>query len=113
MLITTPTLPTRLRDDLLTAMKEQDTVATTTLRSLLGAFDNASAVPMTDEHVPVFGRSGDVPRKLLTESDYQDILIHEGFTRRSTALKLEQLGRFQDAARLNAEVLIISRYVDL
>lgn len=109
----TPTLPERLRNDLRNAMKERDTVATTTLRSLLGAFDNASAVPMTTEHVPVYGRSGDVPRKVVTERDYQEILRREALARRTTALEFERLGCPEAATRLEAERSIILRYVDL
>ena len=109
----TPTLPTRLRTDLLKAMKERDTAATTTLRSLLGAFDNASAVPMTTEHVPVYGRSGDVPRKVVTERDYQEILQREALARQTAALEFERLGCGEAASRLEAELSIILRYVAL
>src|SRR5512139_2573440 len=64
----THSLQTRLRNDLRTAMQDHDTVATLTLRSLLDAMDNACAVPMTAEHVPVHGRSGDVPRRVVADS---------------------------------------------
>jgi uncharacterized protein len=109
----TPSLRTRLSTDLRTAMKERDTVATLTLRSLLEAMDNASAVPMTAEHVPVYGRSGDVPRKIVAESDYKIILRNEAASRRAAALEYERLGRTEAAAQVRAELSIVMRYIDL
>lgn len=112
MSATTHSLRTRLRNDLRRAMKERDTIATMTLRSLLDALDNASAVPMTAEHVPVYGRSGDAPRKHVTESDYQVILRTEASSRHIAALEFERLGCTEAAARVRAELSIVMHYLE-
>ena len=106
-------LRTRLSHDLRTALKEHDDVATRTLRSLLDAMDNASAVPMTAEHVPVYGRSGDVPRRIVTEDDYRNILRREATSRDAAALEYEHLGRLEAATQVRAELNIVRRYIDL
>lgn len=109
---TTHSLQTRLRNDLRRAMKEHDTIATMTLRSLLDAMDNASAVPMTAEHVPVYGRMGDVPRKHVTESDYRAILLTEASARSTAATEFERLGCTNAANRVRAELSIVMRYLE-
>jgi uncharacterized protein YqeY len=93
-------------------MKERDTIATMTLRSLLDALDNASAIPMTAKHVPVYGRSGDVPRKHVTEGDYQVILRNEASSRHTAALEFERLGCIEAAARVRAELSIVMHYLE-
>jgi len=109
----TSTLRTRLRDDLRLAMKDRDTLTTLTLRSLLEAMDNASAIPMTAEHVPVYGRSGDVPRRIVTEDDYRLILRNEAASRQAAAQEYERLGRIEASAQVRAELEVVMRYIDL
>jgi uncharacterized protein YqeY len=101
----------RLGGDLLHAMKSRDSIATSTLRSLLAALDNASAVPVSTPLVPVFGRSGDVARRILSAADCEGILETEARTRRVAATEYERLGRHDEAARLRAELAVIERYV--
>jgi uncharacterized protein YqeY len=101
----------RLRRDLLAAMKSRDSIATATLRCLIAALDNASAVPMSVLHVPVLGRSGDVPRKILSATECEGILDREAHTRCVAATEYERLGRHEEAARLRAEFAVIERYV--
>ena len=101
----------RLSRDLLSAMKSRDSIATATLRSLLAALDNASAVAVSGAHVPVFGRSGDVPRRTLSATDCEDILGKEAHTRSVAAAEYGRLGRTEEAARLRAEIAVIERYV--
>jgi uncharacterized protein YqeY len=105
-------LQTRLRNDLLVAMKERDTVATKALRSLLDALDNACAVPLTAEHALVYGDQTEVPRKLVTESEYQLILRNEANSRSAAASEFEQWGRSEAAARVRAELSVILRYTE-
>ena len=102
----------RLSTDLRRAMKERDMLTTMTLRSLLEAMDNASAVPMTAEHVPVYGRSGDVPRRIATEDDYRLIMRNEAASRQAAALEYERLGRIDAAAQVRAELKVVMRYID-
>jgi uncharacterized protein len=110
----TPDIPllTRLRNDLRAAMKQRDALSTTVLRSLLDALDNACAVPLTSEHALVYGDRTEVPRKLVTEAEYQAILRHEADSRSAAASEYEQLGRADVAARLHAELELVMRYVE-
>lgn len=102
----------RLSTDLRRAMKDRDTLTMKTLRSMLEAMDNASAVPMTAEHVPVYGRSGDVPRRIVTEDDCRLIVQKEAASRQAAALEYERLGRIEAAAHVRAELEIVLRYID-
>jgi uncharacterized protein YqeY len=108
----TSSLQTRLRNDLRAAMKERDAVTTLTLRSLLEAMDNACAVPMTAEHVQVYGRSGDVTRRVVTEDEYAGILRREADSRQAAALEYERLGRSEAAAQVRAELDVVLRYTE-
>lgn len=94
-------------------MKDRDTLTTKTLRSMLEAMDNASAIPMTAEHVPVYGRSGDVPRRIVTEDDYRRIVRNEVASRQAAAQEYERLGRIEAAAQVRAELEVVLRYIDL
>jgi uncharacterized protein len=104
-------LRTRLANDLRVAMKQRDETAVRTLRSLLEAMDNAGAVPLTSEHVPVYGRPNEVPRQVVTESDYLAILQREAEARREAADEYERLGRKEAAERVRAEWQVARRYV--
>jgi uncharacterized protein YqeY len=106
-------LRTRLNNDLLDAIKTGDQIATMTLRSILDVMDNATAVPLTAEHTPVYGRSHEVPRKPLTDSDYQVILQNEADLRSVAAIEYERLGCPEIAARLRVEVNIVMSYIDV
>jgi len=108
----TTLLRARLSNDLRAAMKARDAIATPALRSLLAALDNGSAVPVTSAHVPVFGRSGDVPRKVLTERECRVILQAEANNRTAAIIEYEQRGRHDEAAQLRAELAIIARYLE-
>lgn len=101
----------RLRSDLLSSMKSKDAVAISVLRSLLAALDNASAVPMDSTHVPMFGRSGDVPRKVLSAVDCEGIVTEEISSRSVAVAEYVRLGRDTEAARLRAEIAVVERYL--
>jgi uncharacterized protein YqeY len=104
-------LRTRLATDLRAAMKARAASSVTTLRCLAAALDNAGAVKQTDAHVPSFGRSGDVPRKSLTQDELLTLLRHEIAARRAAAIEYQRFGRPDDAARLQAELIVIARYL--
>jgi hypothetical protein len=71
--------------------------------------DNACAVPMTAGRMPVYGRSGDVPRRVVTESEYEIILRNEAASRNTASLEYERLGRTEAAARMRAELSVVLR----
>lgn len=65
-----------------TAMRARDRTAASTLRTLLGAFDNAAAVPTTSragavEESPVGVGSAEAVRRDLTEADLEAIRRRE------------------------------------
>jgi uncharacterized protein YqeY len=99
-------LRARLSADLLTAMKAHDKAATDTLRCLLAVLDNAGA-----QDPKAFGSSTEVPRKSLTQSELQALMQAEIISRRAAVIEYERGGRHQDAARLRAELVLLSRYV--
>ena len=100
----------RLTSDLRAAMKHRDPVAVATLRCLLSALDNASAVTETREHAPVFGRSGDVPRRELTPADIEQVFAAEAAERAAAVADYDRLGLQEDALRLRAELAIIAAF---
>jgi uncharacterized protein len=106
-------LRTRLGDDLRLAMKQRDLVAASAIRSILSSLDNASAVPQTHEHVPVFGKRGDVPRRYLSWRDAEALLLGEAQERRQAASTYESLLKDDDARRMRRELEVICRYVTL
>ena len=101
-------LRTRLSADLLTAMKKRDKSAVDTLRCLLAVLDNAGA-----QDPEVFRSSTEVPRKFLTQPELHALMQAEITSRRMAVIDYERGGRQQDAARLRAELVLISRYVAL
>lgn len=101
----------RLSSDLLDAMKSRDMIATATLRSLLAALDNGSAVPLASAPAAVYGHSGDVPRKILSEAECENILDAEAHSRRVALAEYERLGRHEQATHLQAELAVIARYL--
>jgi uncharacterized protein YqeY len=101
----------RIQRDLRSAMKARDAVKLRTLRVMLAALDNASAVEQTEAHVPVIGRSSDVPRKALAEDDLVAILRREVAERTEAMEQYARLQRREDADRLLAELSILSAYL--
>jgi hypothetical protein len=99
-------LRSRLSADLLTAMKARDKETIATLRCLLAALDNAGA-----QDPKAFGSSTEVPRKSLTQDELRALMNAEVTSRRTAIIDYERGGRHQDAARLEAELILISRYL--
>jgi uncharacterized protein len=99
-------LRARLSADLQVAMKTRDKAATDTLRCLLAVLDNAGA-----QDPKAFGSSTEVPRRSLTHNELQALMKAEITSRRAAAIDYERGGRHQDAARLRAELVLLSRYV--
>jgi len=100
-------LRARLSADLLAAMKARDKLAIDTLRCLLGVLDNAGA-----QDPKLFGASTEVPRRSLTHNELQALMRAEATSRRTAVIEYERGGRHQEAARLRAELVLVSRYVE-
>jgi uncharacterized protein YqeY len=99
-------LRARLSTDLVAAMKARDKPAIATLRCLLAVLDNAGA-----QDPKVFGTSTEIPRRLLSQDELRTLMRAEVTSRGIAIIEYEQGGRHQDAARLRAELELISRYV--
>jgi uncharacterized protein YqeY len=106
-------LRARLSADLRTAMKKRDTAAVDTLRCLLAVLDNAGAQHPGTFPSQVFGRSAEVPRKSLNQIELQTLMQAEVTSRGTALIEYERAGRHQDAARLRAELRLLSRYIAL
>jgi hypothetical protein len=96
----------RLSADLRAAMTARDKPTIDTLRCLLAALDNAGA-----QDPRVFGTSTEVPRKSLTQDEVQALLHAEIISRSTAVIEYACGGRHQDAARLRAELVLLSHYL--
>lgn len=107
------TLPVReqLKADLLKAMKARDKIAVVTIRTMLGAIDNAEAVPLPQGLVFAMDGSAEVPRRLLTEEDIRAILTRERDERRRAHAQYEALGLVTETERVKGEVAVFDRYL--
>ena len=112
MSTTTIALVTRLKADLLASMKARDSVRVATLRTMLSALDNAGAVAVDTDFVPVAGVTPDVPRRELSEHQQLDILRAERDSRHKAVAQYEQMNRTEVVARLRAEVAVFVEYLD-
>lgn len=106
-----PSIREQMKLDLTAAMKAREMVAVSTLRTVLGAIDNAEAVPVTTPLEYSNGKTKDVPRKQLTLTDIEQILRQELNARQAAALKYQDLGKADEAARLQQEADLIADYL--
>src|SRR3954462_11119316 len=110
--VTDMSLVARLKADLTNAMKAQDTLRVATLRTMLSALDNATAVDVDPSYVPLQGMTPDVPRKELDEADQLAILLAEADARRRAIEQYEKIGKHHEAAHLRAELEQFAAYLD-
>ena len=108
---TPPSIREQMKLDLIVAMKAREMIAVSTLRTVLGAIDNAEAVPVTTPLEYSNGKTNDVPRKQLTSTDIEEILRQELDARQTAALKYQNLGKEGEAARLHQEADVIAHYL--
>lgn len=107
----------QLQADLKQALKARDKVASSTIRSLLGAIANAEAVraPAHDRGAPSLGVVGvgaaEAARRELSEADILEI-IRADATERAEALEhAEQHASAEVVERLRAESGVLARYL--
>jgi uncharacterized protein YqeY len=105
------TIVERLKADLRAAMKARENVRVTTLRTMLSALDNATAVEADIRIVPLEGRTPDVPRRELSEEEQLDLLQREAEGRRSALAQYERLEKEEVVARLRAELDVFAPYL--
>ena len=107
----TLSLAEQLKRDLHAAMKAREPVRVATLRTLISALDNATAVEVDRALVPMEGHTPDVPRREVSEDEQLAILRTEAAGRQRAAAHYEELGKADEAARLRAELAVITEYV--
>ncbi|HLZ84391.1 MAG TPA: GatB/YqeY domain-containing protein [Caulobacteraceae bacterium] len=100
----------RVAGDLKLALKARDGAEISALRSLLAALDNAGAVATTARNAPVYGRSGDVPRRALSAGEVEGLVAGEIAEREASIADYERGGHHEAADRLRAEARVLARY---
>ena len=112
----------RLHQALREAMRAQDSVATSALRSAMAALDNAGAVPPGP--VPAAGGgphfagavaglgAAEVPRRGLAAGEVEQILRAEIAEREAAAAGYEGAGHDEQARRLRQETRILASVLD-
>jgi uncharacterized protein YqeY len=108
-------MKTRLRTDLVAAMKLGRKGDATVLRELIAALDNAEAPPVRHEEPSYvqhdfLSGAAETERLVLSREQVRDILLKEIETREQAAAEYTRLGRSADA--LLAEIVVARRYLD-
>lgn len=101
----------QLKAALVQAMKARQSNVVSTLRSILSEIDNAEAVEMTVSSVPVIGLSKDIPRKILSEEQMQDILQREYNEIQMSHKEYERLKKHEEAEQLRMELEVLAPYL--
>jgi uncharacterized protein YqeY len=107
----------RLRADLLMAMRSRRKFEVALIRELVAAIDNAEApagnagARTSDRHE--FGSgSAEVERLVLSRDDVRALLLREIESRERAAGEFERLGEVERADALRTEVIVAKRYVE-
>lgn len=111
---------TRLRSDLLVAIKARDVVAIAALRCALAAIENAQAVDVpAAPHVSgsqyvagaVSAQGAEVERRELTDTDKRGLVQSQVDQRTIAAHEYEKLGHQDAADQLRAEAGVLRGYL--
>lgn len=104
----------QIKKDLIEAMRVRATARVAALRTLLGAIDNAGAVPAGESSpygLPVVGPAQDVPRQQLGEEEIQTIIQAEADDYAAAIAEYERLGQHESAADLRARLDALQDYL--
>jgi uncharacterized protein len=101
----------QLKTALLKAMKARQSNVVSTLRSILSEIDNAEAVELDASMIPVVGLSNDVPRKILSEEQMQNILRNDYNEIEASFAEYQRLGKHEDAEQLRMELEVLAPYL--
>lgn len=104
------TIRTRLKADLIVAMKARQTDTIMIIRTLLAAIDNEEAVPRTSAPTTSDGYTPDVPRRVLRATDIHAILTREADECRQAATDYARLGQHDAADRMHTALALIQAY---
>jgi uncharacterized protein len=111
-------LLSRLRQDLVIALKARDRVAVAALRSAIAAIENAQAVEVDGDtrrqtssaHIAGASAgvgSSEVDRRELSEADMQALIRQQADERHDAADEYERRGRADTASRLRDEAAVL------
>jgi uncharacterized protein YqeY len=115
--MTTSTLRSALRSRLTVALRERDRAGCATLRSAIGALENAEAVPTTGDLAPTTSShvagaavglgAAEAERRVLTDADERAIIASETEALRAAADEYTRAGAADraDEARAAAQLL--------
>lgn len=116
--MTEPSLPDRLRSDLVAALKSRDRPRVAALRQALAAIANAEAPPRPEGRrlrvvpsPPEVGRLHEVDRLELSAADVRRILRAELAEHEAAADEYERIGRPSEAADRAAEAEALRPYL--
>jgi uncharacterized protein YqeY len=105
------TIREKLKEALMTAMREKNLEAVAALRTALGAIDNAEAVEPVALSGPVVNASADVPRKVLTEDDVLEIVRREATDLRKAAVQYDAIGQVKRAEELRLKLKALDAFI--
>jgi len=100
-----------LRSDLEKALRSRDRVEMSTLRTLIAAVENATAIDVEASSEPKLGLSHDQPRRVLSENDVAAIILHERDDLVAAATRYRDLGLVDEMADLERRARIVERYL--
>lgn len=109
------TITGRLKSDLVVAMRQQDPVRVSTIRSLISAIDNAGAVPAERQgydYEPKIGLGHDVDRRTVNDDDTTLIIASERDELAAARDNYRELGQTAHAEEFGRRVDIVTEYLD-
>jgi uncharacterized protein len=112
-------MKSRLRSDLVAAMRSRRTLDVALIRELVAALDNAEAPlvhagagPTAPAAHAFHSGSAEVERLVLSEPQVRALLLNEIQKRERAATEFERVGETARADALRTEALIAKRYVE-
>ena len=98
----------KLSEELISSISKKDQESVSTLRGIMSALDNASALtPDEISKLPDAGKS-EVPRKILSQFDIEQVLLKEIVVRENAKADFERLGNSAQAALIGKSIELIS-----
>jgi len=100
-----------LRGDLDIALRNRDPVEISTLRTVIAAVENATAVDVETSTQPKLGLGHDQPRRALSDEDVTRIIRSERDELVDAATRYRELGLVEEVVDLERRARIVERYL--
>jgi uncharacterized protein YqeY len=100
-----------LRGDLEKALRSRDRVEISTLRTLVAAVENATAVEVETSVEPKLGLGHDQPRRAVSDEDVAEIILSERDELVDAATRYRDLGLVEEVVDLERRARIVERYL--